>query len=286
MSKHDCRLPALILCIMMMILALCAGTASAEEEINVDFLGKPFPDFTAMDTEGNTFTLSEALNDYEAVLINLWATWCAPCQNEFPYINEVYREYNDRVAFIALSREENDTLEKIEEYRSYNGFIFPMGRDEGAELYRYVGTGRLPTTVVVDRFGNAVSCHASGFSSMEEVKSILDPFLGDDYTETAVVPGREDADTDENPEDAPQAYSVMVVDQNGYPVEGVIVNFCTDTACTPGETDQTGLITFTGEPDAYHVQIIEAPEGYSWDEEEEIYTSRKYGDLFLYVRKD
>ena len=286
MKKHDFKIPALGICMVMIILALCAGIASAEEEISVDFLGKPFPDFTAMDSEGNIFSLSEALDDHEAVLINLWATWCSPCQNEFPYINEVYLEYNDRVAFIALSREENDTLEKIGEYRSENGYSFPMGRDEGAELYRYVSTGRLPTTVIVDRFGNAVLCHTGGFSSMEEVENVLDPFLGDDYTETAVEPGREEADTDGNPEDAPQAYEVMVVDQNGNPVKGVVVNFCTETACTPQETDETGLITFTGDPDVYHVQIIEAPDGYSWDEEKEIYTSRKYGEMFLYVQKD
>ena len=56
----------------MMVLALCVSIAGAEA--TKDFLGKPFPDFTVTDSEGKTFTLSEALKDHEAVLINFWAT--------------------------------------------------------------------------------------------------------------------------------------------------------------------------------------------------------------------
>ena len=112
MEHRFCRILALITCLIMSTAALCAGTASAEAK-NADILGKPFPDFTATDSEGNTFTLSEALKDHEAVLINFWATWCGPCRNEFPYLNEAYGKYRDRVAFIALSTDPNDTIEKI-----------------------------------------------------------------------------------------------------------------------------------------------------------------------------
>ena len=64
--------------LLMMVLVLCVSIAAAEAP--KDFLGKPFPDFTVTDTEGKTFTLSEALKDHEAVLINFWATWCDPLQ--------------------------------------------------------------------------------------------------------------------------------------------------------------------------------------------------------------
>ena len=86
------KILALLLSVMLL-----AGIASAEEAKD-DFLGKPFPDFTVTDTEGNSFTLSEALKDHEAVLVNLWATWCPPCEREFPDLNDVYGRYGDRVA--------------------------------------------------------------------------------------------------------------------------------------------------------------------------------------------
>ena len=94
------------------------------------------------------------------------------------------------------------------------------------------------------------------------------------------------ADTDETAGNTLQAYIMHVVDQDGSPVEGVTVNFCTDISCVPKESDEDGLITFTGAPDVYHVQIIDVPDGYSWDEDYEMYTAREYGEWALRVRKD
>ena len=94
----------------VMMMTLWTGTATAEEEKNTDFLGKPFPDFSVTDTEGKTFTLSEALKDHQAAMIVFWATWCGPCEREFPYLEEVYQKYGDRVAFIALNEEKRDVL--------------------------------------------------------------------------------------------------------------------------------------------------------------------------------
>ena len=70
-----------------------------------------------------------------------------------------------------------------------------------------------------------------------------------------------------------KAYVIHVVDQDGNPVEEVTVNFCTDTACTPEETDEAGMIAFEGEPREYHVQIVDVPEGYSYDESFDMYTT-------------
>ena len=79
----------LFLIIMSLILALLPGWAAGEG--NTDMPGAPFPDISVTDTEGNTFCLSEALNDHEAVLINLWATWCHPCISEFPRLEEAWK---------------------------------------------------------------------------------------------------------------------------------------------------------------------------------------------------
>ena len=426
---------AIIFLLLLLALVLCIGTATAEETESI--LGKPFPDFTVTDTEGNTFTLSEALKDHEAVLINFWATWCDPCKSEFPMMNEVYREYKDKVAFIALSKEKKDTLEKIGAFRQDQGLEFPMGRDEDQKLISWVEPSpSIPKTVVVDRYGNAVFFHEGAFSSAREIRAVLNAFLGDGYQETKVLteipadtsthalpvsaksavypldskyrkllfhvegvegldeplagyivpdasvtlrievgagknianisyydeatidkigvenlydpekgifvheqdmknydtrknyievmlvdetpgadiaknphiyllPGEEAADeivefwkknglnarwkyADETaqPVEGPQAYILHVVDQDNNPVEGVAVNFCTDTACTPQETDETGTITFKGEPERYHIQIVEVPDGYSWDESFDMYTTPEYGEWVLLVKKD
>ena len=432
MKNRFCKMMALLTCMVMALLALCAGTATAEK--NTEFLGNPFPEFTATDTEGKTFTLSEALKDHEAVLVNLWATWCGPCLMEFPFLSEVYQKYSDRVAFIALSVEPKNTMEDIAEYRRENNVALPMGRDEGEELYQYIRTNGIPDTVVIDRFGNAVFFHDSAFRSAGDVERVLDTFLGDSYTKTTVLESiprdasiqafpvsaaralyPEDGnykkalihvDGHKNPiacwfipdesviiraevaadddvpvmmyeetygetdtylkdmldpkagtyiyeqfmpkpgdeyqfvkialfdsaeeeasekdiiaylvkdedglnalvdgiksetgagvsweyaeekapaENALQAYIIHVVDQDNKPVGEVTVNFCTDLACTPSESDESGTVTFTGAPDVYHVQIVDVPEGYSWDESYDMYTTKEYGEWVLRVKKD
>ncbi len=172
--------------LMLILLAaiLCFGVSTAEE---AGMLGQPFPDFTAVDTEGNTFVLSEALKDHEAVVLNLWATWCTFCKTEFPFLSEAREAYGDRVAFIALSAEEEDTMEKVAAYRREYGVDIPMGLDEGAALYAYTGGNGFPTTVIIDRFGNAAFEQIGAFLSAGDVKRAIGFFLGDGYTETVVL---------------------------------------------------------------------------------------------------
>ena len=175
-----------ILTTLALVLALTLWLACAPAE-DAGFLGQPFPDFTATDTEGNVFTLSGALKDHDAVLINIWATWCPHCETEMPLLNEACEQLGGRVAFIVLSCEEGDTLEVIAEYRRTHGLTLPMGRDEGGALFGYLGQGALPATVIVDRFGNAVFQHTGSFFTTGEILRTAERFLGDGYTESVTL---------------------------------------------------------------------------------------------------
>ena len=418
-----------VILILLALTLFLAVSASAEDESSL--LGKPFPDFTIKDCEGNTFTLSEALKDHEAVLINFWATWCGPCRSEFPAINKVYEEYKDKVAFIALSIEPGDKNEVISSFRQTNGLSLPMGRDKDHKLYDTAKTTSIPVTIIIDRFGNVVFFQIGCFRTADDLIRTLDAFLGDQYTETAVlnsvpadnstvalpvsparalwvenegaqkatihIEGSENTlnfcivndstahviaeisasdsptdvvfynsdagytdlkdmldpnrgvltcdvsvpeegqvlvalmdyqkivtemndpdiiqfyiirnpseidthidalkasgysnvtveyETETNAGSKADAYIIHVLDQNGDPVPEVCVNFCTDVACVPCESDEDGTIVYTGKPDIYHVQIIDYPEGYSCDESFEMYTPKTYGEWVLRLRKD
>ena len=171
---------------LLTILLLCLACAAALAEDDT-LLGQPFPDFTATDTQGNAFTLSQALKTHRAAVVNLWATWCPPCRKEFPLLDKAWAHYADRVAFIALSTEPKDTLEVIEAYRQENGLALPMGRDEGLALKNYVDAGGVPVTLVVDRFGNVAYVQVGAFSHENEIYRVLDACLGDDYAETVTM---------------------------------------------------------------------------------------------------
>ena len=84
---------------------------------------------------------------------------------------------------------------------------------------------------------------------------------------------------------ASPAYLLRVLDQHGAPVSGVYVSFCTDTACTLLQTDENGLIALDEAPDACHVQVIDAPEGYAFDADAEPCLQDASGEWTLQIQK-
>ena len=93
------------------------------------------------------------------------------------------------------------------------------------------------------------------------------------------------------PNETPEAeneatYTVHVVDQNGDPVPGAYINFCTDDSCTPTQADENGVIIFTGTPVSYHLQILKLPDGYSFDPAFEAYTEPHTSEMTVTVNQD
>lgn len=171
---------------VLLALALCLAIALAED---AGILGRPLADFTATDIDGNPFTLSEALKDHDAALIHLFSTRSEICALEGPFLEEAFARYGDRVAFIALSCDPEDTEQTVRACREAHGFSFPVGLDEGLELARTVGADVLATTLIVDRFGNVAFRYGGIFKSVRELCSVIEPFLGGDYAQTAVLDG-------------------------------------------------------------------------------------------------
>ena len=120
--------------------------------------------------------------------------------------------------------------------------------------------------------------------STDDIQSFMDMLIANGYTEASCELLSDEAADNAN---AAEAYVIHVLDQNGDPVPEVIVNFCTDTACVPCESDENGTITYDGALNAYHVQIVDCPEGYTCDESFEMYTPKEsYGEWTIRILKD
>lgn len=200
-------------------------------------------DFTVQTVDGGTFTLSEALDSHELVLVNLFATWCPPCKMEFPYLQEAWEQEQERVAVIALSVEPTDTLDVLKTFAEEMGLTFPIGRTESTDLNRFVTEG-IPTTIVADRTGRIATVEIGAKSATQQFLDLFDEYSGADYDPALCT------------------YSIYTFAFGGAPIEGVVVNFCTDTTCTPVVSDSNGVASFRGVPARYHVQVVSAPEGW------------------------
>jgi thiol-disulfide isomerase/thioredoxin len=130
--------------------------------------------------------LQDIVSSYEgekAVLINVWATWCAPCVEEFPYIVKLQRNYPDRLKVIFVSADFSDSrdraLEFLKEQEVDWTTYFKVGNDqEFIASLSEKWTGALPFTKVIDRTGNTVASWERGadYQKFEKhVKTAIKP---------------------------------------------------------------------------------------------------------------
>ena len=218
----------------------------AEQEIPAE--AEYIEDFTVQTIDGSQFTLSEELKDHEFVLINLFATWCGPCQMEFPYMQEAWTQRSDQVSVIALSVDPEDSDELLTQFAETFGLGFPVAGEVNDDIMRFCD-GSIPTTIIVDRSRKVVEVDVGAKTSTQEFLDLFDGFTSDSY----------------DPETS--TYTVNAFNSDTYEdIEGVVVNFCTDITCTPVTTDAAGVAYFTGPSATYHVQVISWPEGLKVDE--------------------
>lgn len=151
-------------------------------------LGGKMEDFTVTTYDGKTITLSEVLKEKEMVLINLWATWCGPCRNEFPFMQMAYELYSDKIEVIALSCEEDDTPDVLASFVESMGMTFPVGRDTPDLLTKFQRNS-IPTSIVIDRFGVICFIESGSITDLDSFMRLFDTFLGDSYTESVLLDG-------------------------------------------------------------------------------------------------
>lgn len=152
---------------------------SAPLDINVGVNGlinKPLPDFQLQDLASGLKS-KESYND-KVTLINLWFTSCPPCIAEIPYLNDLKKQYEDRVNFVAITFEPKD---KIDSFLERKPFDFEHLVDGASYLKQDLKTNTYPKLVFIDRDGtvrfveNAVLAQGRGPGT--EVTEILKEHL-------------------------------------------------------------------------------------------------------------
>ena len=178
-----------IIALAMALGILWPAALSEDAQGGYDYhLGDTIEDFTVTTCDGREISLYGLLEEKEMVLINIWATWCGPCRSEFPYLEEAYEEYADRVGVIALSCEPTDTDEVLSAFAAQMGMTFPVARDTPDLSARFGVTG-IPTSVVVDRFGTICFVEAGSQPNTDAFRKLFRAFLGDAYTESVLLDG-------------------------------------------------------------------------------------------------
>ena len=108
------------------------------------------PEFSLISLEGDQVSLADLRG--HPVLINFWATWCAPCRIEMPHIQDRFERYADQ-GFVILAVDFDEPAGQVEAFRDELGLTFDILLDPGAEVQELYRNRSYPTTFFVDEQG-------------------------------------------------------------------------------------------------------------------------------------
>ena len=119
-------------------------------------LGERFPKFAALDVaSGDMVSLTDLEGDI--ILLNVWATWCAPCEQEMPSMERLYRELGSRGLSVVAVSVDQESTNKVRQWVDERGFTFTVLHDREGRFERTFQTVGVPESFVIDRDGVLVA---------------------------------------------------------------------------------------------------------------------------------
>lgn len=132
---------------VLMIAGGCLGTETPAPRV-----GEPAVEYVAATLAGDSVSLASLRG--RVVLLNLWATWCAPCRSETPYLQSLFEERrDDGLQIVGISMDTGDAADQVAMFVDEYGVTYTILHDpqmRGLELYQVLG---LPATFLIDREG-------------------------------------------------------------------------------------------------------------------------------------
>ena len=242
-------------------------------------------DFQTEDLSGNPVSSLDLFAQHEITMVNLWATWCPHCINEMPELEQINRRL-EALGCGVIGLLDDDEYEEAEDIVRQSGVTYPILKST-EEMKRIFPSDGLPITYFVNRRGEIVGTPVDGAQVdkyEDAVKDLLGQATGaamNDAPQYHEVSGFGD---DVSPATQSDTYRVVCVEEDGTPVAGARVQFCTDQTCMVGKTDASGAAEFDVNPGyGYTVHLLKPPEGYAADSTE-YQAPPSFGDVTIVLK--
>lgn len=140
------------------------GTVASADALST---GSRAPEIGLKDLKGNLVRMS-ALKG-RVVVVDFWASWCAPCKDEMPVLDRLYRKYRgEGLVVVGVNQDRSDV--NVRDFLRRAPVSFPVVRDQDHRVARRYQPGKMPSSYVIDRHGIVRHVH-EGFSA-RDAKSI------------------------------------------------------------------------------------------------------------------
>jgi len=166
------RLLQTLIAVLLVAFAWVVAGSFREKVVNV---GDKAPDFTIVTDNGRQVT--RASFGGKLLVLNFWATWCPPCIEELPSLNEFQRRLADSgVVVLGVSVDTNGNAYR--QFLQKAGIGFLTARDPEANISSEYGTFKFPETYVIDQNGKVVQKHIGARNwadeqLLREIKALL-----------------------------------------------------------------------------------------------------------------
>lgn len=136
--------------------------------------GEQAPNFALMDMDGERVELADY--EGEGVFLNFWGTFCPPCEDEMPYMEDEHQKYADEdVEILAVNVGESELT--IDRFAQRHQLTFPILMDEHRNVLDQYGVGELPATYLIDEHGEVQHIRTGGMSEqhVQDFMAEIDP---------------------------------------------------------------------------------------------------------------
>ena len=253
--------------------------------------------FDAVDLDGNPVDLASVFASNRITMLNVWETGCSPCRNELPELARMNGRLQQIGCGIVGLLWDSDMPGAIDEAKQiyadagvdYLTLQVPSNFDE---IFQQSG---FPTSYFIDQNGTVLTSVEGALVDKYElvINDLLNGGNGGaessgDYSQIQSMVqgavGQKKASIKAAAAPTPgDAYRIICVDEDGNPVQGATIQFCSDTQCMMGKTDADGVAVFEEAPGHYTVHLLKVPAGFAKDTTEYEAPSAP-GDLTIVVK--
>ncbi|MFC1922817.1 TlpA family protein disulfide reductase [Chloroflexota bacterium] len=138
-------------------------------------VGEIAPEFTLNTFDGEQISLNDL--DGKVVVLNFWASWCKPCEEEAAELETAWRIYQPRGDVVFLGVDYVDTETEANNYLEKFDVTYPNGPDLRTQISQAYRIRGVPETYIIGKDGKLAAFKISPFISLGEIQGMIDPLL-------------------------------------------------------------------------------------------------------------
>jgi cytochrome c biogenesis protein CcmG, thiol:disulfide interchange protein DsbE len=138
-------------------------------------IGQKVPQFNITSFEGQSYNTAEMSG--KVIVLNFWASWCKPCEQEAAEMEEAWQAYKGSGQVVFLGADYVDTEPEAKGYLQKFGITYPNGPDMGTKISQMFRIRGVPETYFIDKEGKLAYVQIGPFLSVDEIKNEIDKLL-------------------------------------------------------------------------------------------------------------